>query len=922
MSIRLSGLSSGLDTDSIVQALVSAYTVKKQKYEKAQTKLSWTQDIWSSLNSKVYSLYTSISDLRFTSAYTLKKTTVSDSTKATVTASSSAVNGTQTLNILQVAQSGYLTGGQLDSGTTTSTTLAELGYTGGDASINVDRGDGTSSTITVSSSSTVADVISQLKSAGLNASLDTTNNRLFISSSSTGADNDFNLIAADSNGLAALTALGLNTSLYDSDGNLTAAGASYTKYGTYAIADDGSVITDTDTVSDNIKSALSAYLTAQSTYSDATTQISNLTSALSYAQAYSDVQDFYSNYGISEEDQAKFNAVLSLSSSARSSSLVDADGNVYTATTSTDTDGNTIYGYADSEGNKTYISKEVTYTDTEGNTYKKDSDGNYVSTADDESIYDGDTADLTESVKYYNVTENVDYQDADGNSYTINSRDVTTTDDDGNTTTTTQYYFTDNDGNVYVSDSMTGTFTCTTTDEEGSEVTSSMEISAVYSYTAGDEVDAGVGLASASDAYDGYVTYLENNYSLSEDEATSLLSTFASNLSTVTAYETSAASEDSDLTYSMANIVSQVHDTYSSGSATGISELRATYATQIASLKTTANEASETMEENEAVSSLASITDEDELASAISDMVTQAIEAANILTEESSYTAAATKIDGQDAVIKLNGVEYTSSSNAITVNGLTITALAATGDGDENAITITTDTDTQGIYDKIKEFLSEYNSIINEICALYNADSASGYEPLTDDEKEAMSETEIEKWEEKIKDSLLRNDSTLGSIMTAMTNAMSSSITINGSRYSLSSFGISTLGYFNSAENENYAYHIDGDEDDSNTSGNTDKLLAAITSDPDTVVSFFQELTSNLYSAIGNKMSATSLSSSFTIYNDKQMDSEYDDYTELIELWEERISDKEEYYYSKFSAMETALAKLQSTQSSLSSYLS
>jgi flagellar hook-associated protein 2 len=206
------------------------------------------------------------------------------------------------------------------------------------------------------------------------------------------------------------------------------------------------------------------------------------------------------------------------------------------------------------------------------------------------------------------------------------------------------------------------------------------------------------------------------------------------------------------------------------------------------------------------------------------------------------------------------------------------------------------------------------------MCKLYNADSASGYDPLTDDEKDAMSDTEIEKWETKIKDALLRHDSTLNSVMTSMTNAMAKSININGKNYSLSSFGISTLGYLNSAENENYAYHIDGDEDDSNTSGKTDKLMAAISSDPDTVMSFFQQLTSNLYTAIGDKMKSTTLSSIYTIYNDKQMDTQYKEYTTLISDWEDRISTKEDYYYSKFSSMETALAKLNSTQSSLSGY--
>ena len=55
---------------------------------------------------------------------------------------------------------------------------------------------------------------------------------------------------------------------------------------------------------------------------------------------------------------------------------------------------------------------------------------------------------------------------------------------------------------------------------------------------------------------------------------------------------------------------------------------------------------------------------------------------------------------------------------------------------------ITIDRDT-GIYDKVKDFLTQYNALINEITSLYNADSAKGYEPLTDEEKDA---SRIPRW--------------------------------------------------------------------------------------------------------------------------------------------------------------------------------
>ena len=84
MPIRITGLTSGLDTESIISALVSSYNYKTNKYKKAQTKLSWKQDAWKSLNTKIYSLYSSVGSMKLSTAYNLKSTTVSDSTKATV----------------------------------------------------------------------------------------------------------------------------------------------------------------------------------------------------------------------------------------------------------------------------------------------------------------------------------------------------------------------------------------------------------------------------------------------------------------------------------------------------------------------------------------------------------------------------------------------------------------------------------------------------------------------------------------------------------------------------------------------------------------------------------------------------------------------------------------------------------------------
>ena len=275
--------------------------------------------------------------------------------------------------------------------------------------------------------------------------------------------------------------------------------------------------------------------------------------------------------------------------------------------------------------------------------------------------------------------------------------------------------------------------------------------------------------------------------------------------------------------------------------------------------------------------------------------------------------ASAKKIPGQDAMIKLNDVEYTSNTGSFSINGLNIQALNKT----DGAVTINVQNDTQGLYDKIKEFFSNYNSVINELQSLYNADSAKGYEPLSEEEKDAMSDTQVEKWEKKIKDSILRRDTTLGTIINTMTVAMQKSFSVGDENVSLGTFGIQTLGFLNAKENEQYAYHIAGDADDEDSSSKTDKLMKALNEDPDKVASFFSQLTQNLYTELDAKMKSTTMSSAYKVYNDKEMASEYSDYTKQIKKWDEKLHDMEDRYFKQFTAMEKALAQLNSSSSAL-----
>ena len=249
---------------------------------------------------------------------------------------------------------------------------------------------------------------------------------------------------------------------------------------------------------------------------------------------------------------------------------------------------------------------------------------------------------------------------------------------------------------------------------------------------------------------------------------------------------------------------------------------------------------------------------------------------------------------------------------------MTFTALQAS----DEEITVTTQQDTDGIYDMVKNFLKEYNAIINEMDKLYNAGSAKGYEPLTTEEKDALSDTEIEEYEKKIKDALLRRDDNLNSVSSAMKEVMSGGIEINGKTMYLSDFGIDTLGYFEAADNEKYAYHIAGDPDDPDTASSADKFKSMIANDPDTVISFFTKLSQNLYDKMSDLSSSVQDYRSFgSFYDDKKMKSDYDDYKTKIADLEDKLNDYEDKWYKKFSAMETAMAKMQQNASAVTALL-
>ncbi len=270
-------------------------------------------------------------------------------------------------------------------------------------------------------------------------------------------------------------------------------------------------------------------------------------------------------------------------------------------------------------------------------------------------------------------------------------------------------------------------------------------------------------------------------------------------------------------------------------------------------------------------------------------------------------------VKAKNASFEYNGAAMTSATNSVTANGLTFNLLGATG---TETVSINVANDTKAVYDKVKSFVKEYNELITELNDAYYATSAKGYEPLTDDEKDSMTEEQIEKWETKIKDSLLRRDGTISSLVETMRTSMSKSITYGSKVYALSSIGIKTGNY-----TEKGLLHISGDEDDSTVAGQENVLMKALSEDPNGVMETMSALAGSLYSSFSENMKSNSLRSALTFYNDKEIKKQIDDYASELSTLEDKLADIESRYYKQFTAMEKAMSKMNSQSSYLQSML-
>ena len=297
---------------------------------------------------------------------------------------------------------------------------------------------------------------------------------------------------------------------------------------------------------------------------------------------------------------------------------------------------------------------------------------------------------------------------------------------------------------------------------------------------------------------------------------------------------------------------------------------------------------------------------------------------------------------GQDAefTVTVNGetINMKRASNSVNIDGLTIN-MHDTFDGSvdkegkpsvdsagkpTNSVTFKTSTDSDKIVEAIKTMIEDYNTMMAEIKGAYSTmpyqksnGSFANYEPLTEDDRAGMSESAIERYEEKAKQGILFGDRTLSTLYDKMRNVFSPA---GEDGAFLRAMGIST------------SFSIsDGTQ---TVTLDEDKLRAMLDSDPDRVAEVFTKTSGtggvmqNLKTQLDNYAKTTgepkgiliqqagSPLSSLSLMNNSWQ-KQIDNYNTQIEKWQDKLSSQVDRYTQQFSRLEQLINQMNSQSSTL-----
>lgn len=281
---------------------------------------------------------------------------------------------------------------------------------------------------------------------------------------------------------------------------------------------------------------------------------------------------------------------------------------------------------------------------------------------------------------------------------------------------------------------------------------------------------------------------------------------------------------------------------------------------------------------------------------------------------------------GHNAILELDGQELYLNDNSYSMDGMTFTF------NDDIQLGETFTVGVSKSYDEAKElikgFVEDYNKLIDEVYDFIGTkpktdSSDNKYEPLTDAEKEEMSEDEIKSWEETAKIGILYNDSTISGIMSKMRTSLYGAVsTEDGGKIGLYSIGIKT--------SDDYEDHgkleIDEDKLDKMFEEHADEIIKLFTDAENGIMKQMDKVIEGAVKSTGSAEKRGTLIRKAGLESgasaiDNSIFKEMERVRDRIQTLQDRYNTREEYWWSVFTNMESMMSDLNSQSSYLSSYL-
>lgn len=300
--------------------------------------------------------------------------------------------------------------------------------------------------------------------------------------------------------------------------------------------------------------------------------------------------------------------------------------------------------------------------------------------------------------------------------------------------------------------------------------------------------------------------------------------------------------------------------------------------------------------------------------SGIGDNITISETDTNLMTLFGMTEANSVAKAGQNAILEVNGQEITRTSNSVEIDGVKVELLAETA----TEFSIALKDDTSSLKDNIKNFVTDYNNIIDMVNGLIKETKDSDFQPLTDEQKKEMSETEIKEWETKAKVGLLSGDGVLKGIASKMQSLMYSSAVSGG--ISLYNIGITSAGY-----TENGKLVIDEEKLDAALATKGSAIKELFTTEKTGLANQLNSIINSATKTTGVKGTRGSLVEvagyeSTTSDTDNNITKSIEKMNKTIKKLKAMLEDEETRYWNKFTALETAMSNLNTQSSMLTSF--